>query len=97
MAEKNLSHHPAPVPSLADIKEGADKLLLCSYVFTAFHELFQPSKTAADILLSDPGREGLAYMFKLLADDAVDLYQPLFAAWEELKMAHNRREEEVEA
>ena len=65
------------------IKDGADKLLDYHGVFTAFHELFLPDCTPGDTLSSE-AREGLAYMFKLLAEDAINTHTPLFGAWEEL-------------
>lgn len=69
--------------SLSSVKEGADKLLDYHGVFTAFHELFLPDCTPGNSLSSE-AREGLAYMFKLLAEDAINMHSPLFGAWEEL-------------
>ena len=57
------------------IKDGADKLLDYHGVFTAFHELFLPDCTPGDSLSSE-AREGLAYMFKLLAEDAINTHTP---------------------
>lgn len=65
------------------VKDGADRLLDYHGVFTAFKELFQQACTPGDSLSSE-AREGLAYMFKLLADDTINTHTPLFGAWEEL-------------
>lgn len=69
--------------ALSNVKEGADKMLHYCEVFTAFHELFQQACTPGDSLSSE-AQEGLAYMFKLLADDTINTHTPLFGAWEEL-------------
>lgn len=69
--------------ALSSVKEGADKMLHYCEVFTAFHELFQPDCAPGNSLSSE-AREGLAYMFKLLADEAINTHMPLFRAWEEL-------------
>ena len=67
----------------SSVKEGADKMLNYCEVFTAFKELFLPNCCPGNSLSSE-AREGLAYMFKLLADDAINMHTPLFGAWEEL-------------
>lgn len=69
--------------ALSSVKEGADKMLHYCEVFTAFKKLFQPDCAPGKSLPSE-AREGLAYMFKLLADDAINTHTPLFRAWEEL-------------
>lgn len=69
--------------ALSSVKEGADKMLHYCEVFTAFKELFLPDCTPGDSLSSE-AREGLAYMFKLLAEDAVNINTSLFIAWKEL-------------
>lgn len=69
--------------ALSSVKEGADKMLHYCEVFTAFKELFLPDCCPGNSLSSE-AREGLAYMFKLLADDAINMHMPLFGAWEEL-------------
>ena len=69
--------------ALSSVKEGADKMLHYCEVFTAFKELFLPDCCPGNELSSE-AREGLAYMFKLLADDAINMHMPLFGAWEEL-------------
>lgn len=69
--------------ALSSVKEGADKMLHYCDVFTTFRELFR-SDCGENKVLSSDAREGLAYMFKLLADDAINMHMPLFGAWEEL-------------
>lgn len=69
--------------ALSSVKKGADKMLHYCEIFTAFHELFLPGCCPGNSLSSE-AREGLAYMFKLLADDAINTHTPLFRAWEEL-------------
>lgn len=90
MAEKQLPHHACSVQPFPHIQTAADKLLLCSEAFVAFHDLFQPSNTTTDLLLSDPGREGLAHIFKLLADDALDSYLPFTEELEDLKRSKEK-------
>lgn len=92
MAEKNLPHHPAPVQYVDDIKKVANNLLNYNDIFLALHELLQ-SSISTPLSLSAEGREGLAYMFKLLADDAEGLSWIFLTAWEELKKVHNLQEE----
>lgn len=69
--------------ALSRVKGGADKMLHYCEVFTAFKELFLPDCCPGNSLSSE-AREGLAYMFKLLAEDAVNINTSLFSAWEEL-------------
>lgn len=69
--------------ALSSVKEGADKMLHYCEIFTTFKELFLPDCCPGKSLSSE-AREGLAYMFKLLAKDAININTSLFSTWEEL-------------
>lgn len=69
--------------ALSSVKEGADKMLHYCEIFTTFKELFLPDCCPGKSL-SNEAREGLAYMFKLLAKDAININTSLFSAWREL-------------
>lgn len=70
--------------ALSCIEQGVNKMLYLSDVFTAFQELFSIN-CGTDKGLSAEAREGLVYLFKLLADDAGNIYEPLYEAYEVLK------------
>lgn len=77
------SSGPNPAETFSVIKEGADRLLHYADVFTALQTLFS-SSCSEDKTFSSDAREGLSYMFRLLADDALELFEPLCVVYEEL-------------
>ena len=52
------------------------RLCEASEGFIALHELLSSDETR-DVHLSDPGREGLALILKLLGDEAIDAWSSL--------------------
>lgn len=77
------SSGPNPAEAFSVIKEGADRLLHYADVFTALQTLFN-SNCSEDKTFSSDAQAGLAYMFKLLADDALETFEPLCVACEGL-------------
>lgn len=78
--------------ALSRIREGADKMLRFCEVFTALQAMFHDD-TDADKTLSGDARCGLVYMFKLLADDAIEELWPLLKACEALSDGEGGHEE----
>ena len=61
---------------LEEYQRNMFRLCEASEGFIALHELLSSDETR-DVHLSDPGREGLALILKLLGDEAIDAWSSL--------------------